>query len=367
MLARRVEAIEGDLLRVRPVATVAASQRERAVSQRLDPELVVVGEPAVDCVAGVRIVRVPADRVLQRRLDVVTQQERIAPDAIHPAQHRVVRFFAGPDRPAQHEVRNAAVRQVVGRLVHKALADRVAAEPAVAVGEGRVGRDGERRVADDQVEVLAGHGLVEAALAQLDVAAAIEQPVEVGELERARVHVGGDDALGLPERSNRLDAAAGAEVERGRDRAAHGEVREQQPRRSRPDDVRTAAASGTVAGEDEIARRDELHLRDDRVAANLDEAARLRGRDGQCRGRLGDGHLELEQKEPDQRRPWIVSQHAQRNRDVLATGHEPVLAERLGNPVRGVPRVAKRRAQQFDGRWIELDLCHARHSAAMAY
>ena len=178
-------------------------------------------------------------------------------------------------------MRNPALGQVVRCLSDEALADRISGQSAVAIGVGRVGRHGEGRVAHDEIELLAGDRFVQASLPQLDGTATVQEPVEVGELERAPVHIGCDDAFRVPDRCDGLNATAGAEVERRVDRATERHVREQESRRRGPDNVLAPAATGAVAHKHEIAGRNQLHLRDDGVPANLDEAARLRGSDRQ--------------------------------------------------------------------------------------
>ena len=90
----------------------------------------------------------------------------------------------------------------------------VAAQAAVPEQERALGRDDVRRVRDDEVELLAVDRLEEAAEPRLDVADAVERDVELRVRERSRVHVRRDDVLGVRREQDRLDAVAGAEVER---------------------------------------------------------------------------------------------------------------------------------------------------------
>ena len=107
------------------------------------------------------------------------------------------------------------------------------AEPAVAVGELVHRRDDEGRIRDDEPELLVPNGLEQVALPPLDVLDAVQSCVEPGEAECARVQVDADDVLAVARCEERLDAGAGAEVEGGLHRPAHGQ-RGERPR-GRPD------------------------------------------------------------------------------------------------------------------------------------
>ena len=107
---------------------------------------------------------------------------------------------------------------MVGGGEHHAARDLVALEPAVPIGPAVLGRDDVRRVARDQVEALARDGLEQAAEPHLDVRVPVQGRVQLGEGERARVDVGGDDLRGMTRGEESLHPAAGAHVE---DTAAH--------------------------------------------------------------------------------------------------------------------------------------------------
>ncbi len=81
----------------------------------------------------------------------------------------------------------------------------------------RPGPDHERRVGDHQVEPPTGHRLDQVAGEQFPA-----QPVQGGrgrgEAQRTGVHVGGGHGAGVPGQVQGLHAAAGAEIQRGRDR-----------------------------------------------------------------------------------------------------------------------------------------------------
>src|SRR5438270_2583525 len=104
--------------------------------------------------------------------------------------------------------------------------DRVALDLGVAIDVGAVGGDHERRVGDDQIEALPrdrGQEVPQAALHRRD---RVERRVEGGEGDGPGVAVGGDDRVAVGSGEQRLDAAAGAEVEGAAAVPAHGELRE---------------------------------------------------------------------------------------------------------------------------------------------
>ena len=114
--------------------------------------------------------------VLEPQLDVLRRVEHLP---LHHERGAVVGDPAGqplvPRDVAEHHpvgqhLAPAARRQVAGRLADDPLDDLVARQPAVAVDQhvGARRGDDERRVGGDQVEPLAGDGLPERALAQVD-------------------------------------------------------------------------------------------------------------------------------------------------------------------------------------------------------
>ena len=74
-------------------------------------------------------------------------------------------------------------------------------------------RDDERRVRHDPVEPLAGDRVEQAPEPRLDAVDVVEQGVQPREAERARRDVGRDDVVDAASGAQRLDAAAGADVE----------------------------------------------------------------------------------------------------------------------------------------------------------
>jgi hypothetical protein len=82
---------------------------------------------------------------------------------------------------------------VLGGPADGLTADRVSGQRAVAVGE-RVGGDDERWVRDDQIERLAGDRVEQAPFTQIKLDS-VQPRREAGELERARVDVGSNNAL----------------------------------------------------------------------------------------------------------------------------------------------------------------------------
>ena len=130
------------------------------------------------------------------------------------------------DDPADHHRAEAVLFEHSGNVGDDLLGDAVAAEPRVPKHEVALGGDDVRRVRDDEVETLALDGLEEAALAQLDVLDPVHGQVELGERQRSLADVRRDDPLGVPRGEDRLDPAAGADVERARDRPPHGQAGE---------------------------------------------------------------------------------------------------------------------------------------------
>jgi len=108
--------------------------------------------------------------------------------------------------PVGQQLAPAAVGEVVGAGADQRPAQVVAGHAAVAVGEPPAGRDHERRVGDDQVEALVADRFEQAALAQVRLPGAGQGQGEAGEVQGARVEVGGRHLGGVPGGVQGLDA-----------------------------------------------------------------------------------------------------------------------------------------------------------------
>jgi len=188
-----------------------------------------------------------ATGVLEPELDVRRWVEHLALDdegvaaVDEPAGHPLVPRVAFDDRPVRHDVAPTAVGEVRRSPAHDRLDDLVARQAGVAVDEAlarpRGGRrDHERRVGRDQVEGLAGHRFPEGALAHLHVDV-VERGVERGDRQGARIDVGRDDPAGVRGQVERLDPAAGAEVECAVDRPPGGQLGERGGGRAHAQDM----------------------------------------------------------------------------------------------------------------------------------
>ena len=115
---------------------------------------------------------------------VVCRIQASQPEPVEPFARAGGRVVAGL-RPAGHQGGEAAGLEQPGQSARELLADAVAFEAAVAEGELGVRGDDVGRVAGDAAEALAGHGLEQAACAELDVRDAVQRQVVGGEA-RAR-------------------------------------------------------------------------------------------------------------------------------------------------------------------------------------
>ena len=102
----------------------------------------------------------------QGLVGLVVEEPGIATAAVHPRTERLgpLVSVAGHVRPAHEDVREPALREVLGSGSYDPPAELVARDAAVAIRERRVGRDHVRRIGDEQAESFAGHGLEQVAL-----------------------------------------------------------------------------------------------------------------------------------------------------------------------------------------------------------
>ena len=220
------------------------------------------------------------------------------------------------------------------------LRDGVAGELAVAEEVVVLGRDHVRRVADGEPEPLACRRLEVAPGAQLDVLGTAECSVERGEVERALVQVGRDHPARVARREDRLDPAAGGDVERRLDRPPHGQLRERDRGIVDSGDVaRRLLLTGRIGGDQDVLVGDEPNRRPDEPAARLDEAERDELLDPNRREGPRDLRL-LDRRPEDEQR---------RDRPERLTSLEPSQEERhVGGPhqhlAANVQRLANGRA-----------------------
>ena len=169
--------------------------------------------------------------------DLALHRPRVA--AVEPAGEPLVPGAAALDDPVGEDLAPATGGEVSGRGADDVLDDAVAGEPGVAVDEALTGgrRDHERRVGGDEVEGLPGDRCEERAVADLDVGGAVEERVDPGDPQGAGVDVGGHHLAAVPGQVQRLDAAAGAEVQRPADRLADGEPGQRRRRGADAEDV----------------------------------------------------------------------------------------------------------------------------------
>ncbi len=261
-----------------------------------------------------------ASGVAQPQLDVRRRVEHLAlhdervAAGIEPLRQPVVPGPVPGDHPVGQDLAPPAVGEVRRCTTHDLLDHPVAGQARVAVDESLVrrGRDHERRVGGDQVEQLTGDRRPERAGADVD-ADVVERRVEGGDGQRARVDVGGDHLVGVAAQMQGLHPAAGAEVQRPRDRVADGELR--QRRRCRAD------SQHVVGGDaDRLAVETGREVADHPpvavvvgVRAAVEEGAHLAARGdqhpapdervdeaGQRLVRVGPVDVGLEQEQPDQ-------------------------------------------------------------------
>ncbi len=260
--------------------------------------------------------------VLEPQLDVLRRVGHLAlhhpgvdAAALDPAGDALLPGLAGAVHPVGEHLRAAAGGEVVGGAGDDAADHLVAGEAGVAVDQPLTGagRDHERRVGDDQVERLAGHRVVEAAGAVVDLDA-VEQGVEAGHRERPLVDVGGHDVAGVLTEVQGLDAAAGAEVERPVDRVAHGQLGQRGGGRADPEDVvGTDGDAGAVEAGGEVADHPpaapvvgvgpQVHPGAHLADAALEHPGHAEPVEQAGEGSLhvGDRHRGLEQEQPGQR------------------------------------------------------------------
>ena len=204
------------------------------------------------------------------------------------------------DLPVREHDRAAARCQVRGQLpgdVGEQLVTAAAAVPVRPLGDAGVARgDDERRVGDDEVELLARDRLEQRSRAQIQVDP-VERRGEGRERDRALGQVGGDHPIGVAGGVQGLDAAATAHIERRAHALARRDRREGERCPADPEHVlgvqgRAGGELGEVRG-DPPADRAQIVLR--RVGGEVDErtdALAVEGDDAQLARAVGAGGRE---------------------------------------------------------------------------
>src|SRR6266511_4974526 len=157
-------------------------------------------------------------------------------------EQRVTAVFADPlaqrsgplarlMHPTDEQMSETALLEELRNLLNDPPTELVSTHAAVPVEERRVGRDDVGRVRNDQPELLALHRIEAVSGPKPDVVDAVELEIERRKAQRAGIDVARDHDFAVLCRQQRLDAAAGAEIERLPDTAPHGELREGHRRR----------------------------------------------------------------------------------------------------------------------------------------
>ena len=322
VLGRRLEPLDRDLVQSNPVGRAAPSAKhDGAVPHCLDLLLSEIVEPTVEggFVLLLRIAREraqPACGVGEGIVRAVVEQPRIAADSADPVTKRLgpLISLSGRVHPADEDVREGAFCENFGDTSHDVAAKRIPRLTTVAVREGRVGRDHIWRIRHDQTEALAFDGLEKVAVTELDDVDAVERGVESGKGERSLVHVGGDDMGRVLRRQQRLDPAAGSEIQRRIHRPAKGELRKSDRRRvDACHPVGEGLGGNVVGGEVVVAVGKESHRGPDAITLPLQEPeCRDAVESDRRKGCVDEGSLDPipEQEEPRDRRESVVSGEA---------------------------------------------------------
>jgi hypothetical protein len=242
-----------------------------------------------------------------------------------------------------------------GQLADDPLTEGVAAETSVAIGDLSLGRYDVGRVADDEVELLAGDRLEEVALPELDRRRLVQDCVERGEAQRARVDVDRGHMVGVGGGEQRLMPVAAAEVERALDRSADGQPGEHPGRRRRAEDMigLCELLAERVAREQQVLRRRQLDRGSCHLADTPEKPHPLQPRQRQRvegRDSFGCRHLDVEQEELDQGlEPAAVSKHVQVERKLRRVAPGPDLGrEPVTHARRRVAGIEQHRPEEGD-------------------
>ena len=210
---------------------------------------------------------------------------------------------ASPE-PADHQRRESAGRQMRDALPDDPRRELVAVVRTVAIGPAPLRRDDERRVARDQAELFAVDRLEEASAPALDVVEPAERRVELGESERAGIHIGRDDVLAVARNEKRLNSVSRSDVEGSLNIGARSQqIAQPRSRRVGRDVVRRVVGRvgrKTIGCEQQALDRCDPRLWRDLFLADLRQAGALERSHGSAAERVFgssslDGQLEEEE------------------------------------------------------------------------
>ena len=362
MVARRRRVARRHPVGAEPArGTRPPAQKDRALDHGVGADLREVADPAVERltehVGIARQLLVPDRRMRDRIPRGPVQEPGVALGPLEPVA-RARRPVLALDDPRDEQVGESAFFEVPGGLADQVLAEPVRVGAAVPERVPGVRRDDIGRVAQDEVEALAGDGIEQASLAELDVRHLVQTGVERGEVERPRVHVDRHDALAVAGGPDRLNARARPDVEGGSRRRPDGQAAQD---RGRGGDRRDIVGRTTGRALVRVAVPCE-----EKLGLGHDADGRLHGA---ARG-LGNAQL-FELVDPERRhRPLERSaldrfaekeeadrglergrgrQAAQVDGHVARTALVGVIAEELPDRIARVSDRAKRIAQTIDG------------------
>jgi hypothetical protein len=283
---------------------------------------------------------------VQRRVGHLALQDPGVDTVGQPGAHPVRPVLPAHVQPRAQQLGDAAGLQVLGQRADERREGVVAGLPRVAVDVVDPRRAGdERRVRDDPVEPAAGHGRQPRPVAQLDVQR-VEGERRPGQGQRAGGDVGGGDRAGVAGGVQRLDPAAGAEVQGGSRGAADGGRGQRHGGGADPGDVVALLPAGVEVRQHPPVRAAVLavgaQVQRGRPAAL--RRAQQAGRGGVARGERGQrrGDRRVRLGRPEQQQP---DQHAQ----LAAVRARPVRRLRLAAGERGVRLPAEQRAHAGGG------------------
>jgi hypothetical protein len=230
---------------------------------------------------------------------------------------------------------------------------------SVAIRPAPLRRDDERRVARDQAELLALDRLEEASAPALDVVESAERGVELGEAERARIHIGRDDVLAVARDEERLNAVPGSDVQRALHlRAGSQQIAEARRRRVGRDVIGRVVGwvrRQPIGRQQKALDRGNSRLRRD-VLADLRQPRALECADAGAAERVlcsSPLDRQFEEEETDRGRERAPRQTPFVYRHVLERGCPGVLAKELFDRLLVVRDVPQRVAERLRGGNVE--------------
>ena len=205
--------------------------------------------------------RVPRRGVLERVGHRRREHPAVAAGLPHPRDRTLLRVVAAGDEPAAEQRRVAAGGEV--RRASRATSSAVRSSPRRPLSRYAQRRSGETTYGALHVirsNVSPSTGSKKLPSAALDVVEAVQRGVQLRVRERARIDVDRDDLAVAPRGEQRVDAAAGADVERAPAALPHGQhVARARGRRVARDVVRriVGVAREAVGREQHVGDRDE--------------------------------------------------------------------------------------------------------------